>query len=171
MTVGDDEDLVVAGAVGKPFGIHGEVYVFGDPDLGVEFTPGSRFLTGSAGLPLRVASSRVHRARLLVRFEGVEDREAAEALRGVVLRCPRAQAVLAEDAVWMADLLGRRIVDDDGAVIGVVGGARDGTAHDYLVVARPGGGELLIPAVTEFVDIDADPIVLHAIPGLVDEGE
>jgi 16S rRNA processing protein RimM len=169
MTAGGDEDFVVAGAVGKPFGIHGEVYVFVDPDLEVDLTPGSEFLTSAQDLPLRVASSRVQGARCLVRFEGVEDRDAAEALRGAVLCIPRAQVTLEADAVWTADLLGREVVDDDGALVGVVEGALDGTAHDYLVVARPDGGELLIPAVTEFLDVDEDPIVLHTIPGLVSD--
>lgn len=102
-----------------------------------------------------------------MRFEGVADRDAAEALRGMVLHIPRAQVPLAQDALWTADLLGREVVDDDGRIVGVVEGARDGAAHDYLVLARPDGGELLIPAVTELVDVDSDPIVLHAIPGLV----
>ncbi len=170
MTTSDGEDLVVAGTVGKPFGIHGEVYVFADPDLGVEFTPETRFSTGSGVSELRVASSRVHRARRLVRFEGVTDREAAEALRGTMLLMPRARARLADDALWTTDVLGREVVDDDGAVVGVVERALDGAAHDYLLLARPDGGELLIPAVAELIDVDADPIVLHAIPGLVPDG-
>lgn len=172
MIMGGDEDLVVAGAVGKPFGMHGEVYVFADPDLGVEFTPGALFSAGEGswkGLVLRVASSRVHRARCLVRFDGVTDRDAAEALRGTVLLMPRSRVTLPDDALWTEELLGREVVDDGGALVGVVERALDGAAHDYLVVARPGGGELLIPAVAELVDVDVDPIVLHAIPGLLED--
>ena len=163
-----DAEQVVAGAVGKPFGVHGEVFVFPDPDIADEFTPGTRY-AADRGPDLVVAETRVHRARRLVRFEGVEDREAAEALRGTVLRLPRAQATLDDDALWISDLLGRQVVDDRGAPVGVVDGALDGTAHDYLVLARPDGGQLLIPAVAELVDIDTDPIVLHAIPGLLDQ--
>jgi 16S rRNA processing protein RimM len=170
VTTGGGEDLVVAGAVGKPFGIHGEVYVFPDPDLLIEFAPGTRFTASSRKLgdiELRVISSRVHRARRLVRFDGVVDRDAAEALRDTVLLMPRSRARLPEDALWTADVLGREVVDDAGALVGVVERALDGAAHDYLVLARPDGGELLIPAVAELIDIDADPIVLHAIPGLL----
>lgn len=168
---GDDE-LIVAGAVGKPFGIHGEVYVFPDPDIGDPFRVGNRYLVlrdeSSIG-ELRVASSRDHRGRRIVRFEHVTDRDSAEALRGTVLGLRRSETTLRSDAVWTVDLLGREVVDDDGAIVGIVEGALDGTAHDFLVVARPDGGELLIPAVIELVDIDADPIVLHTIPGLIDD--
>lgn len=179
MTASVDDEFVVAGVVGKPFGIRGEVFVFPDPDIADEFVVGGCYrivdehgvADGSPG-ELRVAASRDHGGRRIVRFEGVEDRNAAEALRGTVLGVPRSLVQVSEDAVWTADLIGREVVDDDAALVGVVEGARDGTAHDYLVVARPDGGELLIPAVIELVDIDADPIVLHAIPGLVtDEGE
>jgi len=181
VTTSVDDEFVVVGAVGKPFGIRGEVFVFPDPDIADEFAVGGRYwIIGAAGAKgatggppgrgeLRVAASRAHRGRRIVRFEDVEDRSAAEALRGAVLGVPRSRVCVSEDAVWTADLVGRQVVDDDGVAVGVVNGARDGMAHDYLVVARPGGAELLIPAVIELVDIDVDPIVLHAIPGLVND--
>jgi 16S rRNA processing protein RimM len=171
VTAGSGDELVVAGVVGKPFGIRGEVFVFADPDIADEFAVGSHYpiLAGPGEGELQVAASMEHRGRRIVRFEGVEDRNAAQALRGTVLGVPRSQVLLAEDTVWTADLIGCQVVDDDGAVVGVVEGALDGTAHDYLVVARPDGGSLLIPAVIEFLDIDADPIVVHPIPGLLDD--
>lgn len=174
MTAGSDDELVVAGVVGKPFGVRGEVFVFPDPDIADRFGVGDHYpimSKGGADAPpgeLRVAASREHGGRRIVRFEGVEDRNAAEALRGIVLGVPRSRVWVAEDAVWTADLIGREVVDDDGALVGVVDGALDGTAHDYLVVVRPDGGELLIPAVIELLDVDVDPIVLHPIPGLID---
>jgi 16S rRNA processing protein RimM len=174
VTVGSDDELIVAGVVGKPFGIRGEVFVFADPDIADEFAVGGHYhiLSGPIEGELWVAASRNHRGRRIVRFEGVEDRNAAEALRGTVLGVPRSRVWVPEDAIWIANLIGREVVDDDGTIVGVVEGALDGTAHDYLVVVRPDDTELLIPAVIELIDIDVDPIVLHAIPGLVnDEGE
>jgi 16S rRNA processing protein RimM len=176
VTAGNDDELVVAGVVGKPFGIRGEVFVFPDPDIADEFAVGNHYPimgTPVIGTPdeLRVAASRDHGGRRIVRFEGVEDRNAAQALRGVVLGVPRSRVWVTEDAVWTADLIGREVVDDSGSCVGIVGGALDGTAHDYLVVIRPNGEELLIPAVVELVDIDVDPIVVHPIPGLLDDGE
>lgn len=164
-----DDELVVAGVVGKPFGTRGEVFVFPDPDIADEFAVGACYPIIGAPGELCVAASREHRGRRIVRFAEVEDRNAAEALRGTVLGILRAHAQPREGAVWTADLIGRQVIDDDGTTVGVVGGARDGSAHDYLVVTRPGGGELLIPAVAELLDIGTDPIVLHAIPGLVDD--
>jgi len=161
---------VAVGIVGKPFGLRGEVYVHPDADLDIDFEPGLRCAGTREGAPqvtLVVAASRVHGGRLLVRFDGVEDRTAAEALRGTVLSLPREDVPLDEDSFWADDLLGREVVDDSGAVVGVVEGTLDGPAHDYLVLARPDGGETLVPAVAELVDIADDRIVVHAIPGLL----
>jgi 16S rRNA processing protein RimM len=172
---GEQPELVVAGVVGKAFGIKGETYVFGDPDFDEPFAVGTAYpATRPDGRPageLVVARSAIHKGRRIVRFEGVEDRDAAEALRGLRLHVPRGEVQLDPDAFWTADLLGREVLDDDGAVVGVVEAALDGAAHDYLVVARPDGGEVLIPAVPQLVEVTADAVVVHAIPGLLDPDE
>lgn len=164
---------VVVGAVGKPFGTRGQNYVRPDPDTSDGFAAARsyRVLGGPAGHPatLTVAAGALHSGRWIVRFEGSEDREGAEALRGCVLGLPRSQVPLAEDAYWTTDLLGRAVVDDDGAAVGTVTGAADGAAHDYLLVTPPGGGQLMIPAIAEFVDVTHDRVVVHPIPGLLDD--
>lgn len=160
---------VAAGVVGKPFGLRGEVYVRPDPDLDVSFAPGSTF--GAGPRTLTVAESRLHGNRLLVRFEGVEAREAAEELRGTVLTVARDEVRLDEGAYWASDITGRAVVTADGDPVGVVAGVADGAAHDYLVVARDDGAELLIPAVEQLVELTGDGIVVRAIPGLLDEEE
>jgi 16S rRNA processing protein RimM len=157
---------VVVGLVGKPFGIRGDVYVHPDVDLDHDFPPGTVYEVH--GRRLVVAFSRIHGGRQLVRFEGVDDRETAESLRGSVLRVDRSAVTLGEDAFWTRDLVGREVVDDAGEIIGVVEAFADGPAHDYLVIARPDGGEVMVPAVEELVRIDPDRITVVPLPGLLD---
>ena len=164
------EGHAVVGRVGKPLGTRGEVYVFDDPDLSDPYAEGTTYSTPD-GQRLVVEASRMHGDRLVVAFRDVLDREAAEALRGTVLTRPRDELVLEADTIWVAELLGRQVVDPDGGLVGVVEGVRDGHAHDYLIVARPDGGEAVIPMVPELVDHTADPIVLQPLPGLVDPDE
>ena len=164
---------VVVGAIGKAFGLRGEVYVHPDPDIGESFRPGRRYHVVGQDRVLTVADSHVHAGRQLVHFKGVGDRSAAEALRGLVLTVPRDAVELDEDAFWAGDLLGAEVVDDAGDIVGVVDGFRDGHAHDYLVIARPDGGEVLVPAVSELVEIAPSEhgevkVTLHPIPGLLD---
>jgi 16S rRNA processing protein RimM len=70
----------VLGTVGKPFGLAGDVYVWLDPDLSDSVIAGLRCQAGAR--TLEVAQVRRHRGRPLVRFVGVDDREAALELRG-----------------------------------------------------------------------------------------
>lgn len=165
-----DDHPVVVGRVGKPFGTGGAVYVFADPDLADPFEEGARYGTPSGHLV--VISSRLHGGdRLVVAFEGLHDRAGAEGIRGTVLTRPRREVPLEADAIWVADLVGRTVVDADGDLVGVVEQVLDGHAHDYLVVARPDGGEAMIPMVEELLDWDADPAVVQPLLGLVDPDE
>ena len=101
-------------------------------------------------------------------FDGVEDREAAEALRGTILTRPRDEVGIDTDMVWVADLVGRQVVDEHGDLVGMVERVLDGSAHDYLVVARPDSGEVLVPMVEALLDWSVDPIVVTPPDGLLD---
>jgi 16S rRNA processing protein RimM len=158
----------VLGTVGKPFGLAGDVYVWLDADIGDNLVAG--IVCDAGPRSLEVAQVRRHRGRPVVRFVGVDHRDAALELRGLTLEVDRDQIAPDEDAIWTEDLLGREVVDAGGALVGVVDGVLDGAAHDFLVVARADGGEVLIPAVEELVDL-TDPVVVHGPPGLVDPAE
>ena len=84
----DEPDLLVVGRIGKPQGIKGEVTVqvrTDDPDA--RFAAGAVLLADPAERgPLTVASSRWQNGRLVVAFDGVADRNAAEALRETLLQ-------------------------------------------------------------------------------------
>lgn len=158
---------VAVGVVGKPLGLRGEVYVQPDPDLAVEFSPGDRFTTGAH--TVTVATSRLHGNRLVLRFEGVDTREDAEAMRGRVLTVERDELDLDDDVFWADELIGRPVVTADGTPVGTVAGVADGAAHDYLVVARDRGDDLLVPAVDELVEVTARQVVVQPLPGLLDD--
>ena len=78
------------------------------------------------------------RARWVVAFAGVRDREAAETLRGAVLQ---AEPLDDPDAWWVHELIGAEVVDTDGRSLGRVEAVQANPASDLLVLE--GGG--LIP--------------------------
>ena len=160
------DDVVIVGVVGKPFGVDGDVHVHPDADLEHDFPVGTVYDTERG--ELTVEATRLHGDRRLVRFGEAADRGAAEDLRGLALTLDRAALPLPEGAAWVEDVLGAEVVDEDGQVIGALERVLDTPAHDLLVVARPDGGEALIPAVEELVEIGRDRIVVRAIPGLLD---
>jgi 16S rRNA processing protein RimM len=96
--------------------------------------------------------------RPIVRLEGCEDRDAAEALRGAELLVARGAApALGEDEWWPEELEGCRVTD--GAVeVGVVERVSPFPSCDVLEVARLDGGALLVPLVRDAVrsvDVEA----------------
>ena len=75
--------------------------------------------------------------RWVVKFEGIDGRDAAEKLRGEVLK---AAPIDEPDAMWVHELVGREVFDSTGEALGVVEAVEANPASDLLVV---GGGKLI----------------------------
>ncbi len=166
---------LVVGRVAKAHGIRGEVAVEVRTDaVGLRFADGATLETDPPERgPLAIESSRWHAGRLLVRFAGVPDRTAAEALRGVLLTVDSATSLPPEDPeeYWDHDLVGLRAVGADGADLGEVTDVLHPAGTDLLVVRRPDGGELLVPFVSEIVptvDLAAARLVVSPPEGLLE---
>jgi len=167
---------LVVGRIGRAHGIKGEVSVevrTDEPEL--RLAPGAVLATdpASAG-PLTIATGRVHSGRLMLRFEGVTDRNGAEALRGTLLIAEVDPEERPEDPEEFYDhqLVDLDVVTVDGREVGRISEISHLPYHDLLVVRRPGGGEVLVPFVTEIVpeiDLDEQRAVIDPPPGLLDE--
>ena len=112
----------------KPHGVRGDVVVELITNRLERVAPGS-VLTAHDGRHLVVRESRPHQHRWIVRFEGVDGREAAEALSGVVLSAP---AVRDPDALWVHDLVGAEVVEVDGTARGAITAVVANPASDLL---------------------------------------
>ena len=125
--------------------------------------------------PLTIAGTRWHSGRLLVRFAGVDNRTAAESLRGTMLLVDAADLEDLPDPDSYRDhqLVGLTVVERGGAVVGSV---TDILHHgqDLLVVAGSGpraGTEILIPfvaAIVTEVDLEAGLMRVDPPAGLLD---
>jgi 16S rRNA processing protein RimM len=139
-----------------------------DPD---RFAPGSTFVTDS-GRSLTVSSCRPYRdLGLLLRFEGVDDRSGAEALRDAVLTIdPSQRRDLDEGEYWPGDLIGLVVIDAADRMVGTVSDVVIAQAQDRLVVATSAGGQFEIPFVDDLVDDPAEGQIRVRLPaGLLDE--
>jgi 16S rRNA processing protein RimM len=105
-------------------------------------------------------------------LEGIEDRDAAEALRGRwVLVDSGDLATLPPGEHYWYELVGCRVVNGAGEAIGTVKEIWETGAHDVLVIEGTDGRRMLLPAVDEFlreVDVADRKLVIEAIPGLLD---
>jgi len=105
-------------------------------------------------------------------LEGVTDRDAASALRGRLVRVDaEALAPRDPDELYWHELVGCRVVGDDGREIGVVDELWETGAHDVLVVRTETGERHLLPTARELmreVDVPGRRIVVALVPGLLD---
>ena len=155
-------DLLEVGRVVKPHGVRGEVIV----DL-VSNRPEQRLASGAvlstdARGDLEVVDARPHQGRWIVRFVGVDDRNAAESLRGLVLSA----APLDEKdqgTLWVHELIGSTVVDLAGRSWGAVEAVDANPASDLLVL--PGGR--LVP-LTFVVEAGEGNVVIDPPAGLLD---
>lgn len=157
--------------IGRAQGLKGEVtvQVFTDePDY--RFEPGSLLYTRDSEQEFEVAHSRTFKNRWIIHFEGVDDRDAAEALNGTVLygEADDPEDMLEEDAWYPKDLLGLEARFAEDNMLGAPAGQKVGKVVDviegaqYLLkirLAKPVNGETstLVPFVDQLVpDIDLE---------------
>jgi 16S rRNA processing protein RimM len=165
---------LVIGRIGRPHGVRGDVTVDVRTDSPDErFAPGTAVATdpASAG-PLLVEEARWHSGILLLRFAGVDDRTAAEQLRGTVLVIDSEQHSPPEDPDTYHDhqLEGLTVVTVDGSEVGVLKEIQH-AAQDLLVVERQGLPDALVPFVRPLVpevDLSSGRIVIDPPAGLLD---
>jgi 16S rRNA processing protein RimM len=167
--------LVVA-RIGRAHGIKGEVTVevrTDEPEL--RLAPGAVLATDPAATgPLTIASGRVHSGRLLLRFEGVADRTAAEALRNTLLIAEVDPEELpeGEDEYYDHQLIDLDVVTEDGTEVGRITEISHLPTQDLFIVERPDGTEVMIPFVEEIVtgiDLEEQRAVIAPPPGLIDD--
>jgi 16S rRNA processing protein RimM len=119
--------------------------------------------------------SGVVKGVVIVRFPGIEDRDQAEALRGLRLYLPRSALPQPEaEEYYHADLIGLDAVLADGTPVGRVRAIYDFGAGDTLELARDGGPPVLVPFTRAVVPIVAPAegrLVLDPPPGLLGDDE
>ncbi len=162
--------LTVA-TVGRAHGLRGEVSLDVRTDLPQErFAVGTVLATVPADAgPLTLTRTREQNGRWYVAFAEVDDRTAAEGLRGVELVVD-VDASDEEDAWYPYELTGLRAELGDGTVVGEVVGLEHLPAQDALVVREPGGVRTLVPFVREIVpvvDVAGGRVVLAPPRGLL----
>jgi 16S rRNA processing protein RimM len=166
---------LVVGRVLRPHGVRGELSVAVLSDAPERFAPGAELGVGDPDgpappAPAVVRTARLHLGRLLLSLEGVEDRDAADRLRGAWLSIPVASArPLDPDEFWPHQLVGLAVVDRQGRRRGRVADVVPGAAHDLLAVELPDGDSALVPAVAALVTVElaAGRVVVDAVPGLL----
>ncbi len=155
------------GAVGKPHGLRGAFFVAGRDDL-LPASLQSVFLGESPETAdsYQLSSCRMQSGRVQVTLQGIDSREAVEALRGSLLWCDRSDIPLDDrrEYLW-ADLIGREVHDVTGRVVGICRKVQNFGASDILLLHSVDKQLWLdVPLVASYFDMnftaDAEPLRL-----------
>lgn len=164
-----DEPTVTVGRIAKPHGVRGELSVQNRSDNPDRWIPGS-VVFDATGRTFTVRTVRPHGERLLVTFEEIPDRSAAESVTGIELVIPESWLpALPEGRWWSHQGEGLEIVTEAGRELGTVAEVLPYPAQDLWRVVAADGVETLIPAVDELVvsvDIEGGRAVVRELPGL-----
>lgn len=129
-------DLIFVAQVAASFGVQGEFKLLsytGDPLSVLEYNP----LLNDEGLPaLSLTKARVHKGALVVRAEGITDKDKADALKGLKLYVRREDLPETddEDDYYITDLIGLSVHETDGSVSGRIKGVENFGAGDLLEI-------------------------------------
>lgn len=119
-----------------------------------------------------IENVRAQKNMVILKLEGADDRNAAEALRGKELYITEDDLPeLPEGQYYVRDLIGMSVTEEDGNLLGHVTDVLQNMAQDIFEVESENGKKLLIPKVDQFVlDIDAEKreITVRLIEGMLD---
>ena len=159
-TSGDrGERRIALAAVAGAHGIKGEVRLKLFSESAVSLAKHEKLIVG--GAERRLISVRDSGKTAVARFEGVNDRSVAEALRGSLIEIDRsALPPLEEGEYYHADLIGLGAVDREGRAVGTVVSVENFGAGDLLEIELADGKRSLIPFREGIADLEDGKIVL-----------
>jgi 16S rRNA processing protein RimM len=154
-----DQGLLEVGHIRRAHGLRGDVFVQLFSDSDARFVPGAEFFAG--GERLVVESSRTaSNGRRVVKFASINDRTGAEAYANRLLL---GRPLDDPDALWVHEMIGRRVVELDGTDRGVCVAVLANPAADLIEL----DSGALVPS-NFVVSLDADAIVVDTPDGLFD---
>jgi 16S rRNA processing protein RimM len=167
--------FIAVGKVRRPHGVTGEFVVEIYTDFPERLKPGKVLYAGEKHNPVTIRSERVHAEGLLMAFEGYSTPEQVGRFRNQILYIPKAErSDLPEGEFYYDELLGLRVVDETGNLLGELTEIMETGANDVYVVTDSKGKELLLPAISEVVldiDLPGGMMKVHLLPGILDPEE
>lgn len=170
------DDLILVGRVARAHGIRGQVIVNPDTDFAEQrFRTGQSLLVGPGDAPTsrQIRDVRFHQGRPVIRFEGVDTMDAADALAGAEIWVEAGERdPLPDYTFYRDDLVGCDVVDRGGGSVGTVTAVEGTMDRSYLIV-HGSRGEVMIPLRVEMVTIDlpAKRITVDPPAGLLEVNE
>ena len=161
----EKQQYIEAGRIVNTHGVAGEVKIEVWLDSPAFLRRFPRIFVG--GVEKKLLGGRVQKHFLIAKLEGVDDVSAAMALKEKTITVDRGDIRLPKGSFFLQDILGARVVDEQGNEVGTLTDVLERPAQNIYVVQ--GETEHLIPAVPEFIlktDADAGIVTVRLIEGM-----
>ncbi len=154
------------GVIERPHGVRGEIRVRLTTDSPEHFAKAKRLFLGDEETQRRVLGVRFHQDNALIRLEGITTPEEVRALSGTPIRTFASEVKpLAEGEYFYFQLIGIKVVNEIGELLGTLIDILETGANDVYVVSPPEGKETIllpnIPSVVLNIDLETQTIVVR----------
>jgi 16S rRNA processing protein RimM len=172
------EKLYNVGKVVNTHGIRGELKVISSTDFpDVRFAKGSRLLLvdadGRNSLEVEVEAGRQHKNVFILKLSGLNNINEVEKYKGWDIKVTDKNLIeLEEDEYYYHEIVGCRVVSEEGQEIGTVTEILTTGANDVWVAERPKGKPVLVPVIDDVllkVDVEQKLITIRLLEGMMDE--
>ena len=169
------EQLLQVGVISSTHGVRGEVKVFPTTDDVNRFKKLKKVIldTGKEQKELEIQGVKFFKQMVILKFKGIDNINDIEKYKGKSLYVTREHAVkLKKDEYFIADLIDMRVMLEDGTEFGTLTDVMKTGANDVYCIQTEKYGEVLVPAIGECicqVDVEARKMIIHLMPGLVEE--
>lgn len=176
-SAGEPVVYLAVGTLRRSHGIRGDLLLDVMTDFPERLKPGTTIYLGDQKQPLKITRRRPHNEGLILGFEGISNAEQAAKYRPqTVYVSAEDRPPLPEGEYYHHQVLGLKVIDESGTVLGVITEIIETGANDVYVVtnADPQAREILIPAIKQVlldVDLDEKTMYVHLLPGLVDSDD
>ena len=169
----DKNERIKVGKITSPVGIKGEVKVYPYTDYPERFE--ELETVEGYGDTVEIEKVRYDKNLVILKLKGINDRNAAEAMRDKFLTISKDEVrELDDDEYFIFDLIGLEAVDQESRHLGKVTDVIQNSAQDLYEITTDSGKKNLVPAVYELVtdiDINSGIMRINPIEGLFDDGE
>lgn len=166
------EEYLKVGTITSTHGVRGEVKVYPATDSPERFLELKRVFaeTAHGRVPFTISGVKFFKNQVILRFSEIDNINDVIPYKGADLLIPREEgAVLMEDEYYIADLIGMKVVLEDGSRYGTLKDVMETGANDVYIVERQDGKEVLLPAIHECiknVDPEEGRMTVHLMKGL-----
>ena len=170
----EKDTMLRVGVITTTHGVRGEVKVFPTTDEPARFKKLKKAYLdlGRELLPVTIEGVKFFKQMVIVKFKEINDMDKAATYRNKDILIDREDAMpLAENEFYICDLIGLKVITDEGEELGVLSEVLQTGANDVFEITLPNKETALIPYIEDCVkeiSLEEGKVIVHILPGLLD---